>query len=83
MKNFKIYCVSNEDNSKYEISLNELVTNGNYTEDEVCKLLDYIETTKYKTTNIVLHILNSEVLYIVIKLNTNEIKNRSNKTFSV
>ena len=49
MKNFKIYCVSKEDNSKYEISLNELVTNGNYTEDEVCKLLDYIETTKYKT----------------------------------
>ncbi len=42
MKNFKIYCVSKEDNSKYEISLNELVTNGNYTEDEVCKLLDYI-----------------------------------------
>lgn len=49
MKNFKIYCVSNEDNSKYEISLNELVTKGNYTEDEVCKLLDYIESTKYKT----------------------------------
>ena len=48
MKNFKIYCVSNEDNSKYEISLNELVTKGNYTEDEVCKLLDYIESTKYK-----------------------------------
>lgn len=48
MKNFKIYCVSNEDNSKYEISLNELVTKGNYTGDEVCKLLDYIETTKYK-----------------------------------
>lgn len=47
MKNFKIYCVSNEDNSKYEISLNELVTKGNYTEEEVCKLLDYIETTKY------------------------------------
>ena len=49
MKNFKIYCVSHEDNSKYEISLNELVTKGNYTEDEVCKLLDYIESTKYKT----------------------------------
>ena len=49
MKNFKIYCVSNEDNSKYEISLNELVTKGNYTEEEVCKLLDYIEETKYKT----------------------------------
>ena len=25
MKNFKIYAVSGEDNSKYEISLNELV----------------------------------------------------------
>lgn len=49
MKNFKIYCVSNEDSSKYEISLGELITKGNYTEDEVCKLLDYIETTKYKT----------------------------------
>lgn len=49
MKNFKIYCVSNEDNSKYEISLNELVTKGNYSDEEVCKLLDYIESTKYKT----------------------------------
>lgn len=36
MKNFKIYAVSGEDSSKYEISLNELVTKGNYTEDEVC-----------------------------------------------
>ena len=49
MKNFKIYCVSNEDSSKYEISLMELITKGNYTEEEVGKLLDYIETTKYKT----------------------------------
>lgn len=49
MKNFKIYCVSNEDSSKYEISLGELITKGNYTEEEVCKLLDYIESTKYKT----------------------------------
>lgn len=49
MKNFKIYAVSNEDNSKYEISLNELVTEGNYSDEEVCKLLDYIEATKYKT----------------------------------
>lgn len=49
MKNFKIYCVLNEDNSKYEISLNELVTKGNYSDEEVCKLLDYIEATKYKT----------------------------------
>ena len=49
MKNFKIYIVSGEDSSKYEISLGELVTKGNYTEDEVCKLLDYIESTKYKT----------------------------------
>lgn len=48
-ENFKIYAVSGEDNSKYEISLNELVTKGNYSEEEVCKLLDYIETTKYKT----------------------------------
>lgn len=49
MKNFKIYAVSGEDNSKYEISLNELVTKGNYSDEEVCKLLDYIESTKYKT----------------------------------
>ena len=37
MKNFKIYAVSGEDNSKYEISLNELVTKGNYSDEEVCK----------------------------------------------
>lgn len=49
MKNFKIYAVSGEDNSRYEVSLMELVTKGNYTEEEVGKLLDYIETTKYKT----------------------------------
>lgn len=49
MKNFKIYAVSGEDNSKYAISLNELVTKGNYSDEEVCKLLDYIESTKYKT----------------------------------
>lgn len=48
MKNFKIYAISGEDNYKYEISLNELVTEGNYSEDEVCRLLDYIESTKYK-----------------------------------
>lgn len=51
MKNFKIYCVSNEDNSKYEISLNELVTKGSYTEEEVCKLLDYIEQLSIKLSD--------------------------------
>ena len=42
-----------------------------------------LDELKDKTTNIVLHILNSVILYIVIKLNIKEIRNKPNKALPI